>query len=145
MATMREVVEDALEDIQVKTAETAVENDELQSGIRRVNDMLTEWADSGILPGYKEVLNADDVLNVERNAIGAIKTNVAIMLAPSFGKVASRELVQIASDKLAALRASTFYIGPVAFPDTLPLGSGNECPSSYDDERFFPENKTENF
>jgi hypothetical protein len=145
MVTMREVVEDALEDISVKTAETPLTSDELQSGIRRVNDMLTEWADIGLTPGYIEVLNGDDVINVDRNAIGAIKTNAAIMLAPSFQKVVSNALVKIASDKLATLEASVSYIGPVAYPDTLPLGSGNDCGNFYDDNRFFPENKTENF
>jgi hypothetical protein len=57
----------------------------------------------------------------------------------------SNALVKIASDKLATLEASVSYIGPVAYPDTLPLGSGNDCGNFYDDNRFFPENKTENF
>jgi len=47
MATMLEVVEDAFEEIGVKTAEVPLTNDELQSGIRRCNDMLAEWDDIG--------------------------------------------------------------------------------------------------
>ena len=145
MATMRQVVSDAFEEIGVKTAEIALTSDELQSGIRRCNDMLTEWADTGITPGYIEVLNGDDTLNVDRNAIGAIKYNLAIRCAPSYQKQITQSLAMMASSTLQALETSAVHIGDVAFPDTLPIGSGNDCGDYYDDYRFFPQNKTENF
>jgi hypothetical protein len=145
MTTMREVVSDAMEEIGVKTAEIALQSDELQAGIRRCNDMLLEWSDLGITPGYIEVLNGDDVLNVDRNAIRAIKKNLAVDCAPSFQKVVTQLLLLTARDTKSALETSSVHIGPVRFPDTLPLGSGNECGDFYDDTRFFPQNKTENF
>lgn len=144
MTTMREVVEDALEEIGVKTAEVSLTNDELQSGIRRCNDMLTEWDDASIIVGYNPVLNGDDAIEVDRNAVGAIKYNLAIRLASSFDKIVNQALAKNASDSMSRLEASSSNI-IVAFPDTLPLGSGNQCPNINTDRRFFNSNKTENF
>ena len=145
MVTMREVVEDAAEEIGAKTAEIPLEDDELQSGLRRCNDMLTEWDDIGIISGYNPVSNGDDVLEVDRNAVAAIKYNLAIRMAPSFRKVVSAALGQIASSTLSRLEASGAFIGQVAYPDSLPMGSGNECPGLDTDRRFFDANKIENF
>jgi hypothetical protein len=141
---MREVVEDALEEIGVKTAEVSLTDDELQSGIRRCNDMLTEWDDASIIVGYNPVLNGDDTIEVDRNAVGAIKYNLAIRLASSFDKIVNQALAKNASDSMSRLEASSSNI-IVAFPDTLPLGSGNQCPNINTDRRFFNSNKTENF
>lgn len=145
MTTMLEVVQDAMEEIGVKTAEIPLTNDELQAGIRRVNDMLAEWSDLGLTAGYVEVTNGPDVLNVDRNAISAIKYNLAIRLAPSLRAIITPALAAIALDTKNALETSSVFIGPVAYPDTLPLGSGNECDPFYNDDRFFPENSIENF
>jgi hypothetical protein len=144
MTTIREVVEDAFEEIGVKTAEVPLTDDELQSGIRRCNDMLTEWDDIGIIFGYKEVLNGDDAVNVDRNAVGAIKYCLAVRLAPSYQKLVSAALAAISTSTLDRLMASSTDLSEIAYPDTLPLGSGNECPD-YNGNRFFPSNKTDNF
>ena len=145
MTTMLEVVQDAFEEIGVKTAEVSLTDDELQSGIRRCNDMLTEWDDIGIITGYNPVLNGSDTLEVDRNAIRAIKKNLAVDLAASFQKPISMDLAAIASSTLDVLMASSSNIGEIAYPDSLPMGSGNSC-GNYDlDNRFFTSNKTDNF
>lgn len=147
MTTMREIVEDAFEEIGVKKAEVSLTGDELQSGIRRCNDMLSEWSDIGILPAYEPVLNGDDTVAIERNAIGAVKYKLAIRLAPSFQKPIPQSLMMIANESMSRLEASNMVIN-VAFPDTLPIGSGNECQpngNGYLDNRFFTENKMDNF
>jgi hypothetical protein len=43
------------------------------------------------------------------------------------------------------LLASNSDLGEIAYPDSLPLGSGNQCAGNYTDNRFFPNNKTDNF
>jgi hypothetical protein len=142
---MIEVVEDAFEEIGVKTAEIPLTDDELQAGIRRCNDMLTEWDDLGIIVGYNPVLLGDDVLEVDRSALGAIKLKLAIRLAPSFQKPITAALAANAEESFNRLEASGAYIPDTPFPDTLPIGSGNECPDSHLDDRFFNANKKENF
>ena len=98
MTTMREVVEDALEDITVKKAEVALTNDELQSGIRRLNDMLAQWNELGIIAGYNPVTNGDDTLELEPAAIAAAKAKLAIRLAPSFSKIVTPALVELLNE-----------------------------------------------
>ena len=145
MTTMLEVVEDAFEEIGVKSAEVSLTSDELQSGIRRCNDMLAEWDDIGIIVGYTPVLNGDDTVDIDRNAVGATKYNLAVRLGPSFQKPISIALATIADSTLNTLMASVTDLSNVAYPDTLPIGSGNSC-SNYDtDSRFFPNNKPDNF
>ena len=145
MTTMREIVSDAMEEIGVKTAEIELTSDELQAGIRRCNDMLTEWADIGTLYGYTEVLNGDDVVDIDRNAVGTVKYNLAIRCAPSFQKLITPALQFLADSTLNTLLASVTDLSNIAYPDTLPLGSGNECPSNDTDIRFFENNKLDNF
>ena len=144
MVTMLEIVQDAFEEISVKTAEIPLTSDELQSGIRRCNDMLTEWDDIGIIYGYTPVLNGDDIVSIDRNAVAAVKYNLAIRLCPSFQKVASSELIAVAQSTLDRLMATSTDLSIINYPDSLPMGSGNDC-HSYEDNRFFPANKKENF
>jgi len=145
MTTARQVVDGAAEEIEVKTAEIALESSDAQAIFNRMNDMLTEWSDIGLTPAFKEVFNLDDTINVDRNAVSAIKFALAIRCASIFQKGVSQSLALSASDSLQRLEASTAYIGPVAYPDTLPIGSGNECGDYFNDNRFFPENQKGNF
>ena len=146
MTTARQIVDGAAEEISVKTAEIPLQAFAAQSIFARMNDMLTEWSDAGLTPAFKEVFNLDDAIDVDRNAVGAIKFSLAIRCAPSFQKTVTQALALSASDSLSKLEASVAFIGKVAFPDTLPIGSGNECANHYaDEDRFFDENKPENF
>ncbi len=145
MTTMRVLVQDAFEEIGVKKAEIALTPDELQSGIRRANDLLTSWADIGYIVGYNPVFNGDDIVEIDTSALGAAKYNLATRLAPSYQKAVSIELATIAADTFATLINSNIFIGEVAYPDTLPLGSGNQGCNTNTDARFFNSNKKENF
>lgn len=145
MVTALKLCEGAAEEIDVKTAEAALEADDFQVILDRMNDMLLEWADSGLTPAFTEVIDGSDTVNIEPNARAAVKYALAIRCAPAFQKPISAGLVENARDSLQRLEASTAYIGPVAYPDTLPLGSGNECGDFFNDDRFFPVNKRENF
>ena len=145
MTTMREVVEDAMEDITVKKAEVSLTDDELQSGIRRCNDMLAQWVELGFIVGYNPVLNGDDVLELEPAAIAAVKAKLAIKLAPSYSKPITAALAENASEAMTMLSIANSHIGEIAYPDSLPIGSGNECNNNGAYNRFFNQNKTDNF
>ena len=145
MATALDICSSAAEEIGVKTAEIALEDADFQTFFSRMNDMLLEWDDIGVIVGYTEVLNGDDTVNIDRNAIGAVKYNLAIRLAPSFQKLVTAALAAIAGGTLEVLMASSTDLSNIAYPDTLPLGSGNQCANNDTDRRFFPNNKTDNF
>ena len=145
MATMREVVSDAFEEIGVKKAEIEITDDELQSGIRRCNDLLVSWDAIGYIVGYNPVFNGDDTLELEPSAISAAKYNLATRLAPSYQKQVTIELATIAANTFEILINQNIFIGEVEFPDTLPLGSGNRRCNNDTDARFFNGNNKENF
>ena len=145
MTTVLQIVNGAAEKLGIKTAEIALEAGDFQVILNEMNDLLTEWSDLGLTPAFKEVSETTDTVDVDRNAVSAIKNNLAIRIAPTFQKVVQQSLALIASDSLRALETSTVFIGQVAYPDTLPTGSGNECSNDAIDRRFFTQNTTENF
>ena len=145
MVTALKLCEGAAEELYVKTAETPLEASDFQVIFDRMNDMLLEWADSGLTPAFKEVYNGSDTVQIDDNARAAVKYALAIRCAPTFKRQITAGLVENATNSLQRLEASSSFIGPVAYPDTLPLGSGNDCASSYDRSRFFEQNKKGNF
>ena len=145
MTTALQIVNGAAEKLGVKTAEAPLEAVDAQSILDEMNDLLLEWADLNLTPAFDEITDLSATVYVDRNAVSAIKNNLALRIAPTFQRVVSQALASIADTSLRALEASSVYIGEVALPDTLPVGSGNECGSQYYNDRFFDENKSENF
>jgi hypothetical protein len=143
MATALQIVSAAAEKLGVKTAEIPLEADDFRVFLGELNDMLMEWSDLGITPRFLELTDRNDTVEIDRDAVGAVKANLAMRLAPTFGRVVSPALVASARDTKDRLLASVVTIGEVAYPDSLPMGSGNNC-SQYD-ERLYPANKSENF
>lgn len=142
MTTVLQIVSGAAEEIGVKIAETPLEAADFQSILNRMNDLLVEWADLGLLPQFIEVFNSTDTVAIPRAAVAAVKYRLAIRIAPSFERVVTQALVLNADDSLRKLETSSVFIGEVKYPDTLPTGSGNDCLT---DNRFFEQNKRENF
>ena len=142
MTTALQIVEGAAEELGIKSAEVALESADAQAIFRRMNDLLVEWADTGLTPAFVEVADLDDDVNIDRNAVGAAKYALALRIASPFQRVINPDLREAARETLEALERSVVYIGEVAYPDTLPTGSGNDCLS---DTRFFNQNKKVNF
>jgi hypothetical protein len=110
-----------------------------------MNDMFLEWADSGLTPAFVEVFNGSDTVLIDNNARAAAKFSLAVRCAPAFQKPLTQALLLLRDESVQKLEASTDFIGEVAYPDTLPLGSGNRCPDDDIDQRFFPAGQRENF
>jgi hypothetical protein len=142
MTTAAQLIEGAAEEIGVKTAESELEAEDYQMILDRLNDLGFEWADSGLTPAFIEVANRDDIVNIDNNARAAFKFTLAIRIAPAFERIVTPALAANADTALQRLQASVVFIGDVAYPDTLPEGSGNDCLT---DTRFFPQNQKESF
>lgn len=145
MTTVAQIADGVAEELGVKTAEIALQPGDFQVILDRLNDLGTEWSDIGLTPAFQEVANDTDPVAIDRNAVSAFKFTLAIRCAPAFQRAVTPALAENAKTTLATLRASVNHIGPVDFPDTLPTGSGNDCPDSFNTERFFEESQTENF
>jgi len=145
MATASSFITRALQKIGVRTSESPIEASEMQDGLDQLNDMLISWEMSGIVLGFSPVADADDEVRVPRFAHGAIKSALAVLMGPEYSRNPDAALMKEARDTKKELLNAVVTIGPVAYPSTLPLGSGNECPGFTDDRKFFPENEREHF
>lgn len=149
MATVLDVVTGALKLLEVRAAESPVTAAEAQDGLTALNDMMNEWNVDGINVGYETLDNTDDELFVDLGSIGAIKSNLAVYIAPEYGRIVAPSLQERADRSKKSVRTS-IPLNSSQFPDTLPIGSGNEDNFSSSDgdfagnlnsSRFYPENR----
>ena len=125
MATVTEVVTGALRLLEVVAAEAAITSAEAEDGLTSLNDMMNEWNVDGIDIGYETLENIEDDLFVSLGSIGAIKANLAVYIAPEYGRIVSSELTARAIKSKRSVRGS-IKLNSSHLPDTLPIGSGNE-------------------
>jgi len=148
MATVTDIVTGALQLLEVNVAESAIEAPEAEDGLTALNDMMNEWNVDGIDVGYEALDSVEDELFVKLGSIGAIKANLAVYIAPEYGRTVSTSLEARAKRSKRSLRAS-IPLNSSQYPDTLPIGSGNEdnnfvadgdSPQTLRDSRFYPSN-----
>lgn len=127
METASDIVKDALQEILVQASEQSVQAVDFQTGIRYLNRMMLSFeSPGGIRLGYTEVSNAADLITVPNGAIEGIIFNLALRLAPSYDITPSIDLKRNARTGLDAMRKLGLVFRETKFPDTLPIGSGNE-------------------
>ena len=145
MASGADIVNGALRKLGVNPSDSAITGQEMLDGIESLNDMLLEWENSGIVLGFAAIADSADILRVPRGTENAIKANLAGRLASDYSKQISLALSsEISASSENMLRIISRPLD-VDFPDTLPLGNGNQCIDINEDRRFFPVNKEENF
>ena len=146
--TVLDIVTGALQLLAVRVAESGVTPSEGVDGLAALNDMMNEWNVDGIDVGYESLDDTADEIFVDLGSIGAMKANLAVYIAPEYGKTVSPALAERARRSRRSLRAS-IPLNPAQFPDTLPVGSGNEdnnfvgdgdAPGNVRDSRFYPSN-----
>jgi len=144
MATATHIISRALTRLGIRASETAIEADELQDGLDMLNDMLSNWEESGYNLGFSPVSGITDEVRIPRGANAAVIDSLAIMLAPEYSRPVSPALAGAAKLSLANMLRSIVFIGDVDYPSTLPKGAGNEC-ADWIDDTFFPEKEQRNF
>jgi hypothetical protein len=144
MTTARSFITRALQKAKIQTAETPIEPNEMQDGLDSLNDMLISWEQVMAL-GFTPVADIDIEIRVPRYAHAAIKSELAIILGAEYSMPPDPVLIAEAKARKDELMIAVVSIGDVAFPDTLPVGSGNNRRGYVNDYRFFPENEQDNF
>ena len=135
MATVAEVIGDALAEIMVAGSEAPLEPSEYQSSIRMMNDYMLSLDADGVKLGYTTVDTLDDVITIAAGAIYGLKKNLAIRMAPQFGVSVSPQLQMDADKGLRVMEKIAHVVPDTAYPNTLPIGSGNYRNSC---STFFP-------
>lgn len=141
--TANDIIKSALQEILVQASESPIEADEAQDAIRYLNRMMAKYAAQGINLGYTAVSSLGDAITVSDGALDGMSKNLAISLFPQFaapGTPINPLLIQQASEGLDTMRMLALdSIGPSFYPDTLPIGSGNESDTAYNNEHFYTE------
>lgn len=132
--TKGELVRDALSEMGLASYEFDISPEETVSAVRRLDSMLAQWESDGIRMGYHQPSSADgssveDVSNIPDFAHEAIITNLAIRLAPSYGKVISPDTRMTAKFTYSRL-AGRFAKAPEQQKLSMPKGAGYKTTDS---------------
>ena len=145
MTTAADIIEGALRRLQVIEDETPIEPSEIQDGLEDLNDWGSSHEVGFLALGFIPVESPANTVNIPRGAVGYFKDHLALYIAGQYGTPIPQTLVDSADKTMT--RALNAFQQPidVEYPDSLPIGSANECDSIIDPEHFFPSNSKENF
>lgn len=140
--TKRQFVEQAFEEIGLAAYVFDLTPEQLQSALRRLDAMMAGWNANGIrigwpmpsTPGDSEL---DTDTKVPDIANEAIYLNLAVRMAPGFGKTLSPDTKADADAAYSNLLNQTSAPTPERqFPNTLPRGAGTKPWRSFNSNQF---------
>jgi hypothetical protein len=137
--TAGDVISGALKLILVEAADSGLEPDEYADGLIALNDFMAGLESDGLRLGYSRCCNIADIVTIPDGSIRAVKSNLAIDLAPQFGGKVSATLIKQASEGMNTLRKIGVRIGQSLLPPSLPMGIGNYRYSNYCTESPYAE------
>jgi hypothetical protein len=139
----RQFVAAAFEEIGLASYVFDLQPEQLQSAMRRIDAMMADWNGKGIrlgypLPGSPQDSDLDEPTLVPDSANQAIITNLAIRIAPGYGKVLMPETKAVAKDSYNTLLQRATAPIPQQLPSTMPAGAGNKPWRVYDNPFIRP-------
>jgi len=140
--TKRQLVAEAFAELSVAGWEFDLEPEEEETALRRLDTMMATWAAKGVNVGYKFPASADDSdldddSGLPDSACETVYLNLAIRLAPGFGKAISAETKKNAREGYDTLLIGAATPSQQQLPDTMPRGAGNK-PWRTANQPFFP-------
>ena len=136
MATAGQVVRAILQEIVVQAAEQPLTASETSDTIFAMNTFMTELDANGVKLGYTIIESSADTITIPAGAINGLIKNVALQVAPQFDVNAPQALLAQARKGLKVMTNLGINLVPMQFPNTLPVGSGNER-GDFNDQHFF--------
>lgn len=134
MSTARVLIADALDCLEIKSPQVTLTDSEIGTGIRYMNRLMASWAEDGLNVGYHFIEDVDQETEIPIWFEACLIAHLAIMLAPSYGVAIDARRLATAKEMLDIVEKRLVNLGPVRYPDTLPVGAGN---SYYDSNYFF--------
>jgi hypothetical protein len=134
--TKRQFVEEAFAELGMANYTFDLQPQQLDTALRRLDTMMATWNAKGIrlgypLPSSPQDSDLDTETQVPDSANEAIVTNLAIRLAPQYGKTVAIDTRTTAKLGYDTLLARATFPAEQQFPRTLPLGAGQK-PWRYD-------------
>lgn len=130
------IVGDILQECLVQSSEQAIQAVDAAFVVRYMNRFMAELDADGVALGWTKITNIADFVTIPDGAINGLITNVALRIVSSYDIQPSQQLLISANESLKVMRKLGQSIEPTAYPDTLPIGSGNEW-NTYRSDRFF--------
>lgn len=127
----RQFIEAAFEEIGLANYVFDLQPEQLQGAMRRLDAMMGEWNAKGLRLGYSmpsspQAGDLDDASNAPDSAYEAIITNLAIRIAPGYGKTVSADTKMVAKNAYNTLLQRAAFPLEQQFPSTMPMGAGNK-------------------
>ena len=116
MATVSKIIEGALQDIAVIAQQQSPATTDAALGLERLNSMLGDWYRRGVQTGLTIPLAAAD--SIDSGLEDSIRLNLALRLAPAFGKATNPELVNQARETFTALNIRSSIPTGALTPET---------------------------
>lgn len=134
----RQLVKAALSEIGLATYAFDLSADQIEEATLRLDAMMLEWNARGIRIGYPITSSPDDAdanadSGIPDSAYKAVITNLALELAPSYGKTVGSETRAMARQSLNTLYALSAKPQEMRIQD-IPMGAGHKSV----DEPFMP-------
>lgn len=121
----------------IKKGNIPIEDSEMDIGISTYNNLIFQLNIDGITFGATEVNDKEDETGVADWAEDMVQTQLALRLADEFSRAVTGVLIERADRALRAVMRMTSIQRGSAFPNTLPIGTGNYDRIS--NPRFFPD------
>jgi hypothetical protein len=128
--TKRQLVDAAMAEIGLASYAFDLMPEQRESALRRLDSLMAEWNARGLRLGYPVPDNpADSDIDVDSNmpdaAWEAVITNLALRLAPSYGKQVNIETKVTARHSLNTILARAALPTEMKLP-SMPSGAGNK-------------------
>ena len=127
MVTKREIITDAFAEIGLASYVFDLQPEQLETAKRGLDRMMATWGGQGTVTGYPQgtASDLDEETNAPDWALDAMVLNLAVRIAPGFGKTVSPDTKGAAAAALNVLRMRRLTMVPMAM-DTMavPAGAG---------------------
>lgn len=129
--TRRQFIDAALEELGLAEYTFDIQPEQYQGAARRLDSMLLDWNGRGLrlgpnISGTAAGADLETDMGLPDVANEAVIANLAVKVAPSFGKTPSPDTKAAARFALNTLFARFTKPIPQRYPASLPLGAGNK-------------------
>ncbi len=139
----RQFVTAAFEEIGLASYVFDLQPQDLESALRRLDAMMADWNGKGIrlaypIPGSPQDSDINAASEVPDSANEAIITNLAMRLAPSYGKQVMPMTMATGKSAYNTLLSRATLPPQQQLPGSMPSGAGNKPWRVYDDPFLRP-------
>lgn len=129
MWTKGAVVKKAFESMGLAAYVFDLSPDELQSAVQSMDMMIASWNGRGIRLAYAlesdpDGASVDQASGLADSDIECVVCNLAVRLAPSYGKTTPPEIGRTARETFDAMLSRSTEMPTVQMPRTMPMGAG---------------------